>query len=49
MNINNLENCFYEASVKGAKYVGVKIKMEGFLKAEIIIKKETTITIPISE
>lgn len=39
MNINNLEKCFYEASVKGAKYVGVKIKMEGFPKAEIIINE----------
>lgn len=37
MNINNLEKCFEEASVKGAKYVGVKIKMEGFPKSEIII------------
>jgi hypothetical protein len=37
MNIKNLEKCFNEASRKGAKYVGVKIKMESFPKEEIII------------
>ena len=30
MNINNLEKCFEEASDKGAKYVGVKIKWKAF-------------------
>lgn len=39
MNINNLERCFYEASKQEKKYVGVKIKMEGFQKAEIIINE----------
>lgn len=39
MGINNLEKCFYEASHKGSKYVGVKIQIEGFPKAEIIINE----------
>lgn len=39
MNINNLEKCFQEATVRGEKYVGVKIQMEGFPKAEIIINE----------
>ena len=39
MNIKNLEKCFYEASLNGAKYVGIKIKMEGFPKAEIIVNE----------
>jgi len=39
MDINNLEKCFYKASQKGAKYVGVKIEMQGFPKAEIIINE----------
>jgi len=39
MNIDNLEKCFYEASQKGAKYIGVKIEMQGFPKAEIIINE----------
>jgi hypothetical protein len=39
MKIDNLEKCFFEASIKCAKYVGVKIKIEGFPKAEIIINE----------
>lgn len=37
LNIDNLEKCFYEASHKDKKYVGVKIEMYGFKKPEIII------------
>lgn len=37
MKLENLEKCFYEASIEGAKYVGVKIKTESFPKSEIII------------
>lgn len=37
LNINNLEKCFYEASHKGMKYVGVKVKMLQFPEAQIII------------
>lgn len=29
MSIKDLETCFYEASIQGYKYVGVKIEMEG--------------------
>ncbi|NFE59117.1 hypothetical protein FC774_11455 [Clostridium botulinum] len=39
VNITNLEKCFYEASKQDKRYVGVKIKMEGFPKAEIIINE----------
>lgn len=39
MRIGNLEKCFFEASHKGAKYVGVKIQMQGFPKPEIIINE----------
>lgn len=39
MKIGNLEKCFYEASHNGAKYVGVKIQMQGFQKPEIIINE----------
>ena len=39
LKIENLEKCFYEASQQDKKYVGVKIKMEGFPKAEIIINE----------
>ncbi|MCD3217478.1 hypothetical protein FDJ70_07625 [Clostridium botulinum] len=39
LTINNLEKCFYEASQKNKKYVGIKIQMKGFLKAEIIINE----------
>ena len=39
MNIENLEKCFYEASQQGKKYVGIKVKMQGFPKAEIIINE----------
>jgi 23S rRNA A1618 N6-methylase RlmF len=39
MNINDLEKCFQEATIRGAKYVGVKIEMQGFPKAEIIINE----------
>lgn len=37
LSIDNLEKCFYEASQKDKKYVGVKIQMYGFDKPEIII------------
>ncbi|WP_242842613.1 hypothetical protein [Clostridium tetani] len=39
LTINNLEKCFYEASQKDKKYVGIKIQMAGFKKAEIIINE----------
>ncbi|WP_434290911.1 hypothetical protein [Clostridium botulinum] len=39
LNINNLEKCFYEASQKDKKYVGIKIQMYGFEKPEIIINE----------
>lgn len=39
MSIKELEKCFYEASHKEAKYVGVKIQMQGFPKPEIIINE----------
>lgn len=39
LTINNLEKCFYEASQKNKKYVGVKIQMQGFPKPEIIINE----------
>ncbi|WP_236896993.1 hypothetical protein [Clostridium beijerinckii] len=39
LTIANLERCFYEASQKDAKYVGVKIQMKGFPKAETIINE----------
>lgn len=39
MKMGNLEKCFYEASQKDAKYVGVKIQMRGFQKPEIIINE----------
>lgn len=37
MKLKNLEKCFYEASVKGEKYIGVKIKMQQFEEPQIII------------
>jgi hypothetical protein len=37
LKLENLEKCFYEASVKGAKYVGVKIQMQKFEEPQIII------------
>ncbi|WP_242951361.1 hypothetical protein [Clostridium kluyveri] len=37
--MNELEKCFYQASRLDAKYVGVKIKMQGFPKPEIIINE----------
>jgi len=33
----NLENCFNQAQVKGAAFVGVKIEMGGFPEPEVII------------
>ena len=39
MKFENLEKCFYEASRQDKKYVGVKIQMQGFPKAEIIINE----------
>ncbi|WP_039242642.1 hypothetical protein [Clostridium botulinum] len=39
LTIENLEKCFYEASQKDKKYVGVKIEMSGFKKPEIIINE----------
>ena len=37
LSINNLEECFCNATLKDKKYIGVKIEMKGFPKAEIII------------
>ena len=37
LKLNNLEKCFYEASINNYKYVGVKIKMDKFDGCEIII------------
>lgn len=39
LTVDNLEKCFYEASHKGAKYVGVKVQMQGFSRPEIIINE----------
>ncbi|EQC1535418.1 hypothetical protein ACY1J9_001249 [Clostridium botulinum] len=39
LTIDNLEKCFYEASHKDKKYVGVLIKMKGFPRPEIIINE----------
>lgn len=39
LTINELEKCFYIASKRGIKYVGVKIQMQGFPKPEIIINE----------
>lgn len=39
MNVKGLEKCFCEASHEEAKYVGVKIQMQGFPKPEIIINE----------
>ncbi|QDY21926.1 hypothetical protein CGQ39_13485 [Clostridium botulinum] len=39
LNINNLEKCFYEASKKDKKYVGIKIQIHEFKKPEIIINE----------
>ena len=39
MKFENLEKCFYEASRQDKKYIGVKIQMQGFPKAEIIINE----------
>jgi len=39
LTINNLEECFYQASKADIKYVGVKIQMQGFEKPEIIINE----------
>ena len=37
LTLGNLEKCFYEASHKGTKYVGVKIKMPQFEEPQVII------------
>ena len=39
LTLHNLEKCFYEASRKGRKYVGVLIEMEGFPRPEVIINE----------
>jgi len=39
LNIVNLETCFDEAYNNGARYVGVKIQMQGFEKPEIIVNQ----------
>ena len=39
MSIKELEKCFYIASKRGIKYIGVKIQMQGFPKPEIIINE----------
>ena len=38
-NINDLEKCFYNAIIKNAKYIAVKIKINEFPKPEIIINE----------
>lgn len=40
MDIKNLENCFNEAIKQDKKYVGVKIRMQDFPRAEIIINEK---------
>ena len=37
LTLANLEVCFNTAKEQGYSYVGVKIKMEGFEEAEVII------------
>ena len=37
LTMENLEVCFNSAKEQGYPYVGVKIKMEGFEEAEVII------------
>jgi hypothetical protein len=37
--LQDLRECFSGAEVEGKKYIGVKIEMQGFPKAEIIINE----------
>ena len=37
LTMENLERCFESAKEQGYPYVGVKIKMEGFEEAEVIV------------
>lgn len=37
LTLNNLDVCFVEAGITGAKYVGVKIQMQDFADCEVII------------
>lgn len=39
LTINHLINCFNGAKENGAKYVAVKIQMQGFEEPEVIINK----------
>jgi hypothetical protein len=39
MTIKDLERCFSDARANNVKYIGVKIKMQGFPKPEIIINE----------
>lgn len=39
LTLENLKTCFQAANLENAKYVGIKIEMEGFPKAEIIINE----------
>ena len=39
LTMDNLEKCFYEASQKDKKYVGVLIQMQGFPRPEVIINE----------
>lgn len=39
LTIDNLKNCFQAAELENAKYIGVKIEMANFEKAEIIINE----------
>jgi len=41
LTMENLEVCFNSAKEQGYPYVGVKIKMEGFEEAEVIINPIT--------
>ena len=40
MNLLNLDSCFKTAIKKDMKYVGVKIKMQGFIEPEVIINQK---------
>lgn len=43
LNMNNLENCLGAAKDTNARYIGVKVKMQGFPKPEIIINENENI------
>lgn len=39
LTMENLEKCFYQASVQNKKFVGIKVHMAGFPKPEVIINE----------